>query len=113
MKKEGVTRNFQILVSITFAFLSGFASCQKENVPAASPPANNEMEVKINHYEKLTNEYVRVSKKLKDGDVSITVRYIELEDGTKQERAALQQELAKMTPRQAQRLASISAKAAP
>ncbi len=67
----------------------------------------------INRHEKVTNEYVRVAKKLKSGDVSLTVRYIELEKAAREGSVKLRQEAPKMTPQQAQRVASISAKAAP
>ena len=67
----------------------------------------------INSHEKVTNEYVRVAKKLKSGDLSLTVRYIELEKATREGSAKLQQATPKTTPQQAQRVAGISAKAAP
>ncbi|HEY1581515.1 MAG TPA: hypothetical protein VGF73_00285 [Chthoniobacterales bacterium] len=67
----------------------------------------------INKQEKVTNEYVRVAKKLKSGDVSLTVRYIELEHDMQVGSATLQKEAPKMTPQQAQRVAGISAKASP
>ncbi len=102
------------LPSLSIVVLLGLVSCHKESAVVTPNPAraNVEIEKKINQYEKHTNEYVRVSKKLKSGDVSLTVRYIELGGRTKQERTELQQELARMTSEQAQRLAIISAKSA-
>lgn len=56
----------------------------------------------------MANEFVRVAKKHKTGDVSITVKLITDEQIIRQEVARLQQESARMTPVQAQRLARIS-----
>ncbi len=67
----------------------------------------------INNYEKLSSQYIHLSKKLKNGDVSVTVRYIELDKETRQESAQLKQVSNIMTPQQAQRVASISARTAP
>ena len=103
------------LASLKLVLSLVYCSCNtKSTAPDSETPAgSNEIEIKINHYEKLTNEYARLAKKLKKGDVSITVRYIELEGRTRRERARLQEELAKMIPQQAQRLASISARVVP
>ena len=42
----------------------------------AAPP--NEVDIKLNEYEKVSNQFVRVAKQMKEGDVSVTLRYIEL-----------------------------------
>jgi hypothetical protein len=73
----------------------------------------NEVDVMINEYEKVTNQYVRVARKLKGGDMSVTVPYIELGKETRKSSVKLQEIAATMTPQQAQRVASISAKATP
>ena len=67
----------------------------------------------INDYEKSTNEYVKVAKRLKGGDMSVTMRFIELGKTVREFPAKHQQLWAKMTPAQAQRVATISAKSAP
>jgi len=103
----------------TLVSLLGFVSCSKHNstgptTTASAPlPASHQVETMINDYEKVSNECVRVSKKLRDGDVSITIRYLELERRAKEESAQLQQASAQMTPEQAKRVATISARTAP
>ena len=79
----------------------------------ASAAPVNEVDGMLNEYEKVSTEYVRVAKKLKKGDVSITVRYIDLGQQTREESSRLQQRSASMSPEQAQRLATISARTAP
>lgn len=107
---------FERLASLALAilFAVGFDSCSREsNTDASLATPVSELDVMINSHEKVANEYVRVAKKLKSGDVSLTIRYIELEKATRAGSAKLQHEAPKMTPQQAQRVASISAKAAP
>jgi hypothetical protein len=106
---------FRNLTSLVLAilFAVGFGSCRRESTDAALATPVSELDLMINSHEKVANEYVRVAKKLKSGDVSLTVRYIELENATREGSAKLQEEAPKMTPQQAQRVASISAKAAP
>ena len=100
-----------IAFAAVFFLLATFAGCNQKSESTAAPPSP--LDSKINNYEKTANEYVRVAKKLKDGDVSITVKYIQLEERTKDQSAQLRQEEPRMTPQQAQRLAEISAKTAP
>ena len=94
-----------------------YASCGDKNGGSAAsadlPSASSQVEAMINNYEKLSNQYIHLSKKLKNGDVSVTVRYIELGKETRQESAQLKQVSNIMTPQQAQRVASISARTAP
>lgn len=66
----------------------------------------------INDYEKSTNDYLRVSRKLQGGDVSVTVKYIDLGKELRDWPANHQPTWTKMTPQQAQRASSLSAKAA-
>jgi hypothetical protein len=114
-----VKQTFQIDVSLAFAnlFVAWLSSCRKESKAEANttgtPAPVNEVDLMINDYEKVTNQYVRAARKLKGGDMSVTVPYIELGKETQQSAAKLQQIAVKMTPQQAQRVASISAKAAP
>jgi hypothetical protein len=104
-------------VTLAFAtlFAIGLSSCGQDKASETAGPAApvNQVDLKINDYEKATNEYVRVAKRLKDGDLSLTVRYLDLEKRTKEAAAAVQQESPKMTPPQAQRVAAISARTAP
>ena len=107
---------FGIQASLALAILLPFwlISCGKENTAEAVAVAPvNEVDVMINEYEKVTNQYVRAARKLKGGDMSVTVPYIELGKETRKSSAKLQEIAAKMTPQQAQRVASISARATP
>jgi hypothetical protein len=115
-KKRIVKQTFRIQASLAFAILFAvwLSSCSKESTAESITAAPiNEIDVMINDYEKVTNQYLRAARKLKGGDVSVTVPYIELGKETRQSAAKLQQIAVKMTPQQAQRLAGISAKAAP
>jgi hypothetical protein len=113
-----VKQTFRIQASLAFAILFAvwLSGCGKESsaegVAAGSAAPINEVDVMINEYEKVTNQYFRVAKRLKGGDMSFTVSYIELGKEIQITSAKLQQIAAKMTPEQAQRVASISAKAA-
>jgi hypothetical protein len=100
------------ILALTLALGMLLSSCGEDNSNAnATPPGP--IDVKINNYEKTANEYVRVAKKLKQGDVSITVKYIQLGDQAKKESAQLQQQAPEMTPQQVQRVASIKSKTQP
>jgi len=115
-EKKIVKQTFRIQASLAFAvlFAAWLSSCSKESTAEAITAGPvNEVNVMINDYEKVTNQYLRAARKLKGGDVSVTVPYIELGKETRKCSAKLQQISVKMTPLQAQRVASISAKAAP
>jgi hypothetical protein len=102
-------------LTLFILFAVGLSSCGQETSTAAtinSAPMS-EVDRMINEYEKTVNEFVRVAKKHKTGDVSITVKLITGEQIIRQEATRLQQESARMTPAQTQRVASISAKTAP
>jgi hypothetical protein len=117
-EKQIVKHRFQLQVSLAFAilFAAWLSSCSKEStaeaITAGTPPVN-EIDAMINDYEKVTNQYLRMARKLKGGDLSLTLPYIELGKETRKYAAQLQQISVKMTPQQAQRVASISAKTAP
>ena len=101
-----------LILAILFAV--GLGSCSREgSTDSGRATPASELDLMINSHEKVANEYVRVAKKLKSGDVSLTIRYLELEKATREGSAKLQLEAPKMTPQQAQRVASISARAAP
>jgi hypothetical protein len=113
-----VKQTFRILAPLAlFTLLAiGLISCGKEGEIAttATPSAPlNEVDVKLNDYEKLANEYARAARRFKGGDLSVTVPYLELDGQTREESAKLQQIAGKMTPQQTQRLAEISARVAP
>jgi uncharacterized lipoprotein YehR (DUF1307 family) len=107
---------------LTFALLAfaivcavELSGCGKEaasEITSSTAPIN-ELDLKINDYDKVANEYARVARKLDAGDVSLTVRYIDLEKQTREAAAKLQQDSSQMTPPQAQRVAAISARTAP
>lgn len=92
-----------------------FGGCEKGPAGATATPATppNEVDLMINDYEKATNEYVKVAKRLKGGDVSVTVRFIVLGKELREWPAKHQQTWARMTPPQAKRAADIGAKSAP
>ena len=102
-----------MVLAVLFVVTSN--GCSKGTANQVRPPAVpvNEVDGMLNEYEKIATEYVRVAKTLKKGDVSITVRYIDLGQQTRDGSARLQQRSARMTPEQAQRLAAILAKTAP
>jgi len=102
----------KILATLAALLILGLAGCSRNTSNSNAPPPSP-IDLKIDSYEKVANEYVRVAKKLKDGDVSITVKYIELGAETQKGSAELAKAAPKMTPRQAQRVAEISAKTAP
>ncbi len=110
-------QTLRILASLALATLSAFdlSGCGQGSPIAtvAAPAPVSEVDARINEHEKVANEYVRVAKKMKAGDVSLTVRYLDLGRRTREGAAKLQQEPAKMTPEQTQRVAAISAKTAP
>lgn len=103
---------WMVLALLLVAACSGCSkgTANQERTPAVPV---NEVDGMLNEYEKVSTEYVRVAKELKKGDVSITVRYIDLGQRTREGSTRLQQRSASMSPEQAQRLAAISAKTAP
>ncbi|HEX4666902.1 MAG TPA: hypothetical protein VH207_09895 [Chthoniobacterales bacterium] len=101
-------------LALALLVLVSLGSCGRgSSTDASLATPVSELDVMINRHEKVANEYVRVAKKVKSGDLSLTIRYIDLEKATRAGSARLQQEAPRMTPQQAQRVASISAKAAP
>ena len=110
---------FRILAPLTLVILFAveLSSCGQETTGATTPtepPAPlNEVDKRINDYEKLTTEYARVARRFNGGDLSVTVRYIDQSKSTREEAVKLQQMSGEMTLQQAQRLADISTKVAP
>jgi hypothetical protein len=103
----------QAALAFTILFAVWLSGCGKESTAEAIAAPVSEVDLMINDYEKVTNQYIRMARKLKGGDMSVTVPYIELGKESRISSTKLQQIAAKMTPEQAQRVASISAKAAP
>gem|GEM_PF-5250821 len=106
-------RRSKILAAVTLSLTLGSSGCNQKSGSAENAASSNPIDLKIDSYEKVANEYVRVAKKLRDGDVSITVKYIQLGAEAEKGSAELAREAPKMTPRQAQRVAEIAAKTAP
>ena len=103
------------LLALGLLIAVGLSSCdQATRTAAAEPPAPlSEVDRMINDYEAVVNEYVRVARMHQGGDLSVTMKLITDEELTQQTAAKLQQQSAKMTPAQTQRVASIAARTAP
>jgi uncharacterized lipoprotein YehR (DUF1307 family) len=112
-----VKPGFRTLASLALAIVCaiGLSNCGKGAASGKAPSAAplNEVDLRINDYDKVANEYGRVARKLKAGDVSLTIRYLDLGKRTREAAAKLQQDSGQMTPPQAQRVAAISARTAP
>ncbi len=80
--------------------------------PAVNAAPANEYDVLLNDYEKAANQYMRLGRKLKGGDVSVTVIYMEAEKAMKADEAKLEAASARLTPAQKQRLAEVKTKVA-
>ena len=108
---------FRTLASLALAIVCALelGSCGQEaaseNATSAAPVS--EVDLKINDYEKVANEYRGVARKVNAGDVSITFGYPDLDHRPREAAARLQQESAQMSQPQAQRVAAISARTAP
>ncbi|MGI8890937.1 MAG: hypothetical protein ACR2G0_09185 [Chthoniobacterales bacterium] len=67
----------------------------------------------INDYEKTAKEYTRVARKMKGGDLSVTVLYIEGKKSVQDLAAQINQQSPQLSGAQKQRVAQISASVAP
>lgn len=96
-------------------FVAALSSCGEDapTAPTATAAPLNEVDLVINDYEKLANQYISLAKRLKGGDMGVTIPYIQTGESLAAWPAKLQQVSAKMTPPQAQRVAEISARVAP
>lgn len=106
------------VLALFFALGLGLGSCSDGDSNGASaqsgtPAPLTETDLAINEYDKTVTEFVRVARRFKGGDLSVTVRYLELSTTTKEQAAKLQQDPAKLNPQQTARVAEISARAAP
>ncbi len=109
-----------LLASLAFAasLLLGLSGCGQgetngAGTATASQAPQNEIDFLINDYEKTTTQFVKTARKMKGGDVSLTLHYIDLGKEMRAYQPKLQAAAAKMTPPQSQRVAEIAAKAAP
>ncbi len=109
-----------LLASCAFAvsLLLGLSGCGQgdsngADAAAASQAPQNEIDFLLNDYEKTTTHFVKTARKMKGGDVSLTLRYIDLGKELRAWQTKLQAAAAKMSPAQSQRAAEIGAKAAP
>ncbi len=78
---------------------------------AASP--FNEVDGMLNDYEKAAHAFIKTAKKMKGGDVSLTVRYLNQKNEVQKWPAQHQALWTRMNPAQQQRAAAILATAAP
>jgi hypothetical protein len=114
-----VKRTSRILASLALVilFAVGLSSCGQDTTVDTTTTGTaapvNEIDAMINDYEKLANQYVSAAKRLKSGDMGAAIPFIQMGQSLGEWPAKLQQISGKMTPQQAQRVASISAKTAP
>ncbi len=92
--------------------MSGCGDDHAAKAKATATPMS-ETEILIRKYDKASKEYGRVARKIKGGDVSLTVRYIESGRQIRELSARLDQQAAALSPSQKQRVAAISATNAP
>jgi hypothetical protein len=97
----------------------GLSSCGK---PAASSPGSEpnasatpmtELDLAIASYDKTAREYVHVAKQKESGDVSVTMRFLTLQDQTRAAAKKVQAQSAQFNPAQRKRVALIAARTAP
>lgn len=107
---------FSLLASCAFAVsvLLGSGGCGPGDSPepAAQAP-QNDVDLLLNDYEKSAMQFAKTARKMKAGDVSLTLRYIEQRKEVQAWQPKLQAAQPKMSPAQAQRAAAITAKVAP
>ncbi len=110
-------QTFRILAPLALltALDLGLTSCgpDKSVTTNAVNVPQNEVDVMLNDYEKSSTEYIRMSRKLKGGDLSVTILYMEAKKDVQTWPAKLQAAAGKMSPQQKQRAAEITAKTAP
>ena len=108
---------FALLLALIAPLLLALGGCGHDDTTensAKGPHVQlNDIDLMINDYEKAANDFAKTAKKFKNGDVSLTMRYIDESKSVRDWQAKLQQTAPRMTPPQAQRGAAISAKVAP
>lgn len=117
-RSENLKTLIHILAALAFPLLlaAGFSGCGQEGADGSSTVTQAPLtpqDLLINDYEKTANQFVKTARKMKGGDVSLTIRYIDLSKEMRAWPAKLQAQAGKMSPSQSQRVAGISAKAAP
>ncbi len=100
-----------LILPLLFALC--LVSCNEAGTTSAPAVPPNEIDFSLDKYEKASNEFVRLSKKLQSGDFSIVALLMDAEDKTKKLASEIQQQAPKMTPAQSQRMAEISSRNAP
>ena len=110
-----VKHTFRILALLTLPlfFAIELSSCGDGNdaATAAATPVS-EVDALINDYEKTSSTFVRLGNKMKGGDVSVTILFMEAKKDMKEQEAKLQTFSPKLTPAQANRVAAVKAKIA-
>ena len=97
-------------------FAARLSSCGKEGAiatPTGTPAPLTEVDVMINDYEQLANQYANVAKRLKGGDMGVTVPYIQMGESLGRMAGKASEDIGKNDTAQTQRVADISAKVAP
>ena len=114
---ETLKNTFSLVASCAFAVsvLLGSGGCGAGDSPepAAQAAPQNEIDLLLNDYEKSAMQFAKTARKMKAGDVSLTLRYIDQRKELQAWQPKLQAAQAKMSPAQAQRAAAITAKVAP
>ncbi len=113
-------KTFRLPASIILICLLalGFSGCGQESASeeaSVTEPTGplDEMDVKLNEYQKLVKEYSRIARKHTAGDISVTLLYIDLRRQTETSTANLQAQMGQMKPIQVRRFSKISTSVAP
>lgn len=116
-QEKMVKHTFRILALLTLPVLFAIelSGCGDGNSSAAGTAAAtpvSEVDALINDYEKTGSNYVRLGKKMKGGDVSVTILFMEAEKELKEQETKLQTLSPKLSSGQAKRVAAVKAKLA-
>ena len=104
-----------VLICLLVLGLSGCGpqKASEEAIVTAENGPLDEMDAKLNDYQKLVKEYSRLARKHAAGDVSVTMLYIDLRGKTETTTAKLQTQMGQMKPVQVRRYSKIAASVAP
>ena len=97
----------------------GWSSCSPapDTAPGAAPNEHvaplTPLEREIAAYDKTAKDFVHIARQKQTGDVSITMRYIELHDETGKAAKKLEAQTSQMSPAQRKSVALITARTAP
>ncbi len=101
-----------LVVLVLCALVLG--SCSKSETAAsgnAGPPS--ELDLAIANYDKVAKQYVHVAKQKQKGDVSVTMRFLNLRDQTRAAAKKVETQASQLTPPQRKRVALIAAETKP